>query len=131
MSNFAFKEETSKLSIFKLILSSIISVLISLGLILIFALVIKWFNLADNIIEPVNIVIKILSVSVGVFIITRDGSRGIVKGTLVGAIYSVLCYVIFSLLLGSFAISLTNLWDLLLGVVSGALLGILFVNIKK
>lgn len=130
MSNFVVKEK-SNINILKLILSSVVSVIVSLGLILIFALVIKWFNLGDAVINPVNIVIKLLSIALGVFIATKDGSRGLIKGAIIGVIYIVCCYVIFSSLLGSFSFSLSNVWDILFGAISGAILGIMFVSIKK
>lgn len=120
-----------KLNYFKLFFASVISLVLSLGLILIFALTIKWFNLSDGVIAPVNIVIKILSIAVGVLIATKDGRLGIKKGAVVGSMYIVLCYIVFSALLGSFSLGISNLWDLLLGIISGAVLGVLFVNMKK
>jgi len=131
MSNFSSEQETKKISVFSLALGSIISVIMSLGMILVFALVIKWFNLSDSIITPVNIFIKIISIAIGVFVVTRDGKQGFIKGLLVGLIYVVCCYVIFSLLLGSFSLTASNFLDLVLGLVSGAICGIMFVNLKK
>lgn len=124
-------EAKEKTNIFKLLFASLVSAVVSLGLILLFALFIKWFNLSDGVIAPINIVIKIISIAVGVIIVTRDGKSGIKKGSMVGAIYIILCYIIFSVLLGNFSLSLSNLWDVLLGVVSGGILGVIFVNIKK
>ena len=120
-----------KLNYFKVIFASVISLVVSLALILVFALTIKWFNLGDGVIAPVNIVIKILSIAVGVLIATKDGSAGIKKGSFVGAVYIVLCYVVFSALLGSFSLGISNLWDLLFGLACGGILGVIFVNIKK
>lgn len=124
-------ETQEKINIFKLVLASLVATIVSLGLILIFALFIKWFNLSDGVIAPINIVIKIISIAVGVIMVTRDGKGGIKKGSIVGASYIVLCYLIFSALLGSFSLGVSNLWDILLGVVSGGILGVIFVNFKK
>lgn len=131
MSNFTYNEDFKKINPFKVLLASVVSVLVSLGLILIFALVIKWFSLSDAVIAPVNIVIKILSIALGVMILTKDGSRGIIKGIILGVIYIIVCYCIFSLLLGAFTFSVSNLWDLLFGAGVGAICGVIFVNMKK
>lgn len=130
MSNFVSRED-ERLGIFKILLATFIAVAVSLGLILLFAFTIKWFDLSDAIIAPVNIAIKIISIGVGILIVTKDGKQGIKRGAVIGASYIVLSYLIFSILLGSFNLSFANLWDLILGVVSGAILGVISVNIRR
>jgi len=120
-----------KLGWARIILSALIAVIVSLALILLFAALIKWFEWSDSVITPVNIVIKILSIGVGVIIATRNGNKALVKGVLVGAGYIILSYVSFSLLLGSFSLSLENLWDLLFGIVVGGIVGIICNVVKK
>lgn len=123
MSDYFVKE--NKLCIAKIILASIIAVIVSLGLILIFALLIKWFNWSDNIITPVNIVIKLVSIAVGVLIATKSGEKRMLKGTLVGLSYILVSFIVFSLLIGKFSFGVDNVWDLLLGVVGGGIIGII------
>ena len=120
-----------KIGISKLILSALIAVIVSFGLILIFAMLIKWLGGSDSVITPVNVVIKLISIAVGVIIATKNGGRGLIKGIAVGAIYIIFSYVAFSALLGSFSLGLGNLWDLLFGVVSGGIIGIISNIIKK
>ena len=120
-----------KIGVARLILSTIIAVIVSLGLILIFALLIKWFEWGDGVIAPVNIVIKILSIAVAVIVATKNGHRSLVKGAIVGAGYIILSYVAFSALLGSFSLSIENLWDLIFGVIVGGIIGIICNVIKK
>ncbi len=123
MSDYFVKE--NKLGIAKIILASIIAVIVSLGLILIFALLIKWFNWSDNVITPVNIVIKLVSIAVGVLIATKSGEKRMLKGTLVGLSYVLVSFIVFSLLIGKFSFGVDNVWDLLLGVVGGGIIGII------
>lgn len=129
MSDYFVKE--NKLGIAKIILASIIAVIVSLGLILIFALLIKWFNWSDNVITPVNIVIKLVSIAVGVLIATKSGEKRMLKGTLVGLSYVLVSFIVFSLLIGKFSFGVDNVWDLLLGVVGGGIIGIINNIIHK
>lgn len=129
MSDYFVKE--NKLCIAKIILASIIAVIVSLGLILIFALLIKWFNWSDNVITPVNIVIKLVSIAVGVLIATKSGEKRMLKGTLVGLSYVLVSFIVFSLLIGKFSFGVDNVWDLLLGVVGGGIIGIINNIIHK
>lgn len=121
----------NKISFARLVLSTIIAVIVSLGLILIFALLIKWFEWGDGVIAPVNIVIKILSIAVAVIIATKNGNKSLLKGVIVGAGYIILSYIAFSALLGSFSLSIENLWDLIFGIVVGGIIGIICNIVKK
>ena len=121
----------NKISFARLVLSTIIAVIVSLGLILIFALLIKWFEWGDGVIAPVNIVIKILSIAVAVIIATKNGNKSLLKGAIVGAGYIILSYIAFSALLGSFGLSIENLWDLIFGIVVGGIIGIICNIVKK
>lgn len=115
----------------RIILSALIAVIVSLALILVFALLIKWFEWGDGVIAPVNIIIKILSIGVGVVVATKGGNRSLVKGSLVGILYIILSFLLFSLLLGSITFSMQNMWDLLFGVIVGAIVGVICNVFKK
>lgn len=121
----------NKLGVLKILLSSLIAVIASLVLILIFALLIKWFEWGDNIIAPVNIAIKILSIAIGVLVATKNGGRALAKGSIIGGAYVLLSYVVFSALLGNFSLSIGNLWDLVFGVITGGIVGIICNVIHK
>lgn len=107
------------------------AVISSLLLILIFALCIRFFKVPTSAIKPVNIVIKIVSIAVGVLIATGDGTKGIKKGAIVGGIYIALAFTIFSILSNTFLLSWTVLTDLIFGIVAGIVAGIVFVNIRR
>lgn len=112
-------------------IGALISIIVSLVLILVFALLIKWFDWGDVVITPANIVIKIISIAIGVLFVCRDGRAGVVRGSILGAIYILLCFVVFSLLNKSFTLSMSLVYDLFLGMISGSVLGVIIVNLKR
>lgn len=126
-----YKENTKGKAIVRMAVGVGVSLIISLVLILLFALLIKWFNWSDAVISPVNIVIKIISIAIGVLVVTKDGTGGALKGATLGAVYIVLCFVVFSILNGSMIINISLLYDSLLGLITGAILGVISVTLRK
>lgn len=112
-------------------IGALVSIIVSLALILVFALLIKWFSWGDGIITPANIVIKIISIAVGVLFVCKDGERGAIRGSVLGAVYIILCFTVFSLLNGAMNFNMSFIYDLFLGVIAGAVLGVIVVNLKK
>lgn len=108
----------------------IVSMLVSLGLVIIFALLLKWFDLPESLVVPITFVIKYLSVIVGSLIAIKGTSMGLVKGGLFGFFYTILAFVVFSFLAKSFALDLTTLLDLASSILLGAIVGIIKVNRK-
>lgn len=121
----------NKTSYLKIVIGSVVALIVSLVLILLFALLIKWVNWGDGVIIPANIIIKIISMAVGIFIATKDGTKGLSKGIIVGVLYIFLSFLIFSIIAGSFVFSLSLLYDVLLGIFGGGIIGIIAVNIRK
>ncbi len=120
----------------KLLLSvlkgSLVSLCFSLVGILIFAFILKFTNISDSVINPVNQVIKAASVLLGVFIgLKKEKEMGLVSGLLIGLIYTVVAFLVFSILDGCFVFDRTLLNDILFGGITGAICGIICVNIKK
>lgn len=123
----------NKKNLFSSILSGVIvSVAITLVLILIFALFIRFFNIPDGAIFPVNQVIKIISMFIGILTaLKKSGRKGFLIGLLLGLFYYVLSYIVFSLLQSSFVFNIKNLFDLLLTTIMGGLLGIIIANLIR
>lgn len=108
---------------------SLVSVSISLVLILIFALFIKFFNIPDAAIQPVNQIIKIISILFGVLIgLKKFPQKGLLTGALIGLVYTILAFLIFSLLGGTFSFNASLFVDMFFAIIIGALCGIFFVN---
>lgn len=122
---------SKKVDIFFISVGVLVSLIVSLGLILLFALFIKWFGWGNGVIMPANIIIKILSVSVGVIFAVKDGRRGAVKGAIAGLLYIILCTFVFSILNKHFSFDKGLLYDILLGTFAGMISGVIFVNLKR
>ena len=81
---------------------------------------------------PVNQVIKGVSVFLGVFLgLKKSKELGLVCGLLIGFIYTIAAFLVFSILSGSFNFDITLLTDIVFGAIIGAICGIICVNIKK
>lgn len=111
---------------------ALVSVSITLVLILLFAVIVRFLNISDSWIFPINQVIKVISIIFGVIVLLKNNrEKGFLKGLLLGIIYFLLSFFVFSILQGNFSFALKNLYDLLLTTLMGGLVGIIYVNIKK
>ena len=117
--------------ILKYIKSLFVALIITFACIIIFAFVIKWANLPDSVIAPVNLVIKALSVFVGAIILTKNGKKGLINGIIFALVYTLVCFVIFSALAGGFVLGLGIVSDFVFNALAGAIGGILGANLKK
>ena len=107
------------------------SVSVSLVLILIFALLIKFLNIPDGAIQPVNQAIKIISILFGVIAALKNfPQKGLLTGALIGLIYTILAFMFFSLLSGQLIINASLFIDVAFALLIGAMCGIFFVNRK-
>lgn len=123
------KDRSILLAIIK---GSLIALCISLVGILIFAFILKFASISDKAIRPINQIIKGVSVLIGVFVAMRKVDKmGLVGGLLIGLVYTILAFVVFSILDGNFEFNLTLLNDLLFGGIMGAICGIIAVNVKR
>lgn len=108
----------------------IVSLIVSFALILLFALIIKLTNLSDAWIVPINLVIKAISVILGVVIYAKSKSGGLKKGLIMAISYTTLAFVVFSAISGSFAIGWELLLDYLFTSLVGIIVGVIKVNTK-
>lgn len=129
-------EKTNKLKNNTVIIStlkgSLIATLCSLIGILFFAFIIKMFGISDNFLKPINQVIKAISILFGVFFsLKKCKQNGLLTGLFIGLAYTILAFVVFSALNGSFSFEKTLLNDILFGGITGAICGVISVNIGK
>ena len=111
---------------------ALISLAVSLVGILIFAFFIKYVAVPTNAIKPINQVIKGVSLLVGTFIALRKTNKmGLVTGLLIGFVYTILAFLVFSILDGHFEFSKTLMNDFLFGGIIGAICGVIAVNIRR
>ena len=109
-------------------------VLLALGvsalLAVIFAVVLRSASLGEEVIYPVNQGIKGVAVLLGSAVFVR-GEKGWLKGGVIGVLFTALSYLAFSSLGGDFSLSWLIVAELALGVFTGALGGIIAVNLKR
>lgn len=125
-------KELKVISAKNIVKGSLVAVCCSLLLILIFAFLLKFTNIPESIINPINQVIKGISVFSGVFLgISKTRKRGLIGGVIIGLTYSLIAFFVFSILAGYFVFDLTFLSDLFFSAIIGGVCGIICVNLKK
>ena len=103
------------------------AVIVTLLFILGFALVVQLSGISSNAITPIMQVVKVVCIFVAVAIALKPArSKGWLYGALVGILYMVVTFLIFSIMDGQFKIGFSALSDLLfqslVGLVSGVIL---------
>lgn len=96
---------------------------------ILFACVLRFTDLSDKIVYPVNQTVKALSVALGVFLFVR-GEKGWLKGGAIALLFTALSYLAFSAIGGVFSLSWLIFAELGFTVGIGALSGILAVNLR-
>lgn len=119
-----------KESFFQVLKATLFCVAFLLVYVLVFAFIIRLAQLSSSVIKPVNQIFKVVAVAVGAFIFVK-GTKGYLKGAFVGLCATLVSYLLFSVIGGSFAVSLTFLLEILIAVVVGAASGAVAVNLKK
>lgn len=100
--------------------------------ILIFAFVIKYTSISSSAIQPINQIIKGLSILIGCFVFgKRIKTKGWLWGALIGALFTIFSYIVFSILNGSFSVNITLLYDIVFGAIMGMLAGIIGISLRK
>ena len=117
---------------FNITKGTLTAVCVSLILVLVFAFLLKFTNIPESTIMPVNQVIKGLSIFIGVFVgLKKSKELGLLNGLLIGLFYTIIAFLIFACLGGVYKLDITFLTDILFGGVMGAICGIICVNLKK
>lgn len=114
-----------------IIRTTIIAVIISLVLVLVFALIVNLVEVGEKVILPVNQAIKVISILASCFVGFKENKQGAFKGALSGLCYTLLSVLVFGLISKEISFNLMKLIDIALGIVAGAISGILSVNIRK
>lgn len=125
-------ESFEKNSVFLKIIKGVgISFAFTLICLTIFSGLLTYTNLSENLIQPVVISVTGISIFIGSFFATRKvGKNGIIKGISVGLIYILLIYIISSVVNGgNFALTIGSIIMILIGILCGAIGGIIGVNI--
>ena len=97
-----------------------------------YALAMNLFHFSENSIPVVNVIAKAVCMLLAALVaIWRRPQKGWLKGAMAGALYVILAFLLFSVIDGNWTVGWPFLADLGMGIVVGAVGGILFVNLRK
>lgn len=100
--------------------------------ILLFAFIIKYTSISSEAIQPVNQVIKALSILIGCFVFGKKiKTKGWLFGGIIGVLFTLLAFVVFSILDGAFSFNLNLLNDIIFGALMGIIAGIICITLRK
>ncbi len=108
------------------------AIIVTIILLIIFALLLAYTSMPESIITPVIIGTCGVSVIIGSIISSKSiKKQGLINGGIVGLIYILVIYLLSSIIQGDFGIDLNSIIMTLAAVISGALGGIIGVNLKR
>ena len=118
-------------NLIRVLKGSITSIIITLILLFIFAILLTYTSLQENVISPVVIVITAISILIGSSISTlKIKKNGLLNGGLVGIIYILTIYIISSLTGSGFACNINTIIMMVSSVIAGMIGGIIGVNLN-
>lgn len=112
--------------------SLILSILLTFIALLLLSAVLNFTDVSENIISPSIIVISSVCIMIGSFIVSKKiKEKGILNGAILGILYMFVLYIISSIANGSFALNVSSLAMIGIGVIAGIFGGILGVNLNN
>ncbi len=115
----------------KIIKGAITAILITLIFLTIFSIILTYTNTQEKTIPTVTIIITGISILVGGVLSTSSVKKnGMITGALVGLIYIITIYLISSILTKNFSFNISSIVMIFVSIFTGALGGIIGVNIK-
>ncbi len=91
-----------------------------------FAVLLKFVDISTWLIAYINDAIKILAIFFMVLCLKKSNAEKLLlKAVFAGALYAVLCFIIFSILNGGFAFNLSFIYDILFAVISSAIVSVI------
>ncbi len=110
---------------------SIISLIINLIFLFIFALLLAYTNIQERIIAPVVIVISAISILIGSSISSlKIKKNGLLNGGIIGFFYIASIYLLSSLTGAGFSLNLNSIIMIISSIIAGMIGGIIGVNLK-
>ena len=121
-----------KLNIMSVLKGILVSYLITVPTFMLFTLLLTSVDFPEKLITPVVVITTVISVLFAGSTSTRGvRSKGWLNGGLVGLIYMFLLYVISSLIFNNFVIDRYVITMSIIGILTGAIGGIVGINLKK
>lgn len=123
--------ENNSNSVVRILKGSIISIINTLILLIIFSAMLTYTNINENTIPTVIIICTALSILIGSQIATsKIKKNGILNGALVGIIYIAFLYIISSCITKNFSLNNYSIIMMLVSILIGGVGGIIGVNRK-
>ena len=115
----------------KIIKGTVISIILSLIFLTIYAALLSYTSISESTMVPVIITITGISILIGSSISSMHiKKQGMLNGALVGLIYMLTIYILSSIFLSSFEININSIIMIAVGIVTGMIGGIIGVNMK-
>ena len=115
----------------KIIKGTVISIILSLILLTIYAALLSYTSISESTMVPVIITITGISILIGSSISSMHiKKQGMLNGALVGLIYMLTIYILSSIFLSSFEININSILMISVGIVTGMIGGVIGVNMK-
>lgn len=125
------ENSTHSNNIIKILKGSILAILISIILLVIFAIVLTYTNFNENMTPAVIIIITAISILIGSQITTSSIKKnGILNGIVVGLIYVLFLYLMSSTISKNFSLNNYAIIMIAVSVAIGGLGGVIGVNRK-
>lgn len=121
----------NKKDFFEIFKGVVFSLIISVLAVIIFAVIVKFANLSAKTVEGVNVALKILSIFGGTLLAIGSGRQGLFKGGVIGLLFVLASYLVFSLVNGSFSVNPLTAFDVIFSLIAGLLSGVFAVNVRK
>lgn len=137
ISNIVSEKKSEKITkggnknLIKILKGSVISILLTIILLTIYAALLSFTSISENTMVPVILVITGISILIGSSLSSINiKSRGMLNGGLVGLIYILFIYILSSIFLSRFNVGINSILMILVGIVTGMIGGIIGINMK-
>ena len=116
----------------RIIKGSIVSIVITLIALFVFALLLAYTNMPENMITPVVIVVSSISILIGSIISSRKiRKQGLINGGFVGLVYIITIYLLSSMIQKDFGVNTYSIIMIVACVLAGCFGGIRGVNQRR
>lgn len=108
-----------------------VSILVTLVLMIVLTLIMTYTNISEGIIPVVNSLIMILAIVSGaIFMSLKVDNKGWLNGGLVGLLYIIVIIILSNIFIKDFSIDKFVLLKLIVSMVTGAIGGMIGINLK-
>ena len=116
----------------RIIKGSITSIILTVVILFVFALLLAYTNMPESIITPIVISTSGFSILIGSIISSlKIKKQGIINGGAVGFVYILTIYILSSIIQNDFGLNTSSIIMIVVAILVGALGGIIGVNIKR